>query len=153
MWEKAKEMGCTYIATGHYAKIEHSDLYNQNVFKISNAGKKDQSYVLWNMPKDLLNHVLFPLGNFSSKEEIRKIASDFNLKVASKPDSEDICFVPDGNYKKFLESNSSIKPKNGNIINTKGEILGQHTGLYNYTIRSKKRPWNFTPYSPICSGI
>ena len=138
MWEKAKEMDCNYIATGHYAKIEYSDEYKQNVLKVSNAGKKDQSYVLWNMPKELLDHVLFPLGNFSNKDEIRKIAADANLKVASKPDSEDICFVPDGNYKKFLENNSSIKPKSGNIINTNGQVLGKHTGLYNYTIGQRK---------------
>ena len=138
MWKKAKEMGCNYIATGHYAKVEYYDEYNQNVLKISNAGKKDQSYVLWNIPKELLDHVLFPLGDFNDKEEIRKIAKDANLKVASKPDSEDICFVPDGNYKKFLENNSSIKPNPGNIINTKGEILGKHTGLYNYTIGQRK---------------
>ena len=111
MWEKAKQMGCNYIATGHYAKIEYSDQYKQNVLKVSNAGKKDQSYVLWNIPRNLLDHVLFPLGNFSNKEEIRKIAANNNFKVASKPDSEDICFVPDGNYKKFLENNSIIKPK------------------------------------------
>lgn len=138
MWEKAKEMGCNYIATGHYAKIEYSEEYKQNVLKVSNAGKKDQSYVLWNMPKELLDHVLFPLGDFADKEEIRKIAADANLKVASKPDSEDICFVPDGNYKKFLENNSEIKPKSGDIINTNGQVLGKHTGLYNYTIGQRK---------------
>ena len=60
------------------------------------------------------------------------------MKVANKPDSEDICFVPDGNYKRFLEGNSSIKPKVGNIVNSKGEILGKHTGLYNYTIGQRK---------------
>lgn len=138
MWEKAKELGCNYIATGHYAKTEFSTKYNRWVLKKSNAGKKDQSYVLWNMPKELLGHVLFPLSDFVNKEEIRKIAQDNNLKVASKPDSEDICFVPDGNYKRFLEENSSIKPKEGNIVNSKGEILGKHTGLYNYTIGQRK---------------
>ena len=138
MWEKAKEMGCNYIATGHYAKTEYSKKYNRWVLKKSNAGKKDQSYVLWNIPKDLIEHILFPLADFEEKEEIRKIAADNNLKVASKPDSEDICFVPDGNYKKFLEENSDIKPKEGNIVNTKGEILGKHTGLYNYTIGQRK---------------
>lgn len=138
MWEKAKELNCNYIATGHYAKIDYSEKYNQNVIKISNAGKKDQSYVLWSMPKELLNHVLFPLGNFESKAEIRKIANDEGLKVASKPDSEDICFVPDGNYKKFLENNSALKPKPGNIVTSDGEILGTHNGLYNYTIGQRK---------------
>ena len=68
----------------------------------------------------------------------RAIARENNLKVANKPDSEDICFVPDGNYKKFLENNSELKPKKGNIVNSKGEILGKHTGLYNYTIGQRK---------------
>ena len=95
MWEKAKELGCEFIATGHYAKVEYDEKYKKWVLKKSNAGKKDQSYVLWNMPKD-------------------------------------------GNYKKFLEVNSNIKPKKGNIVNTKGDILGIHTGLYNYTIGQRK---------------
>ena len=138
MWEKAKELGCNYIATGHYAKTEYSEEYGRWVLKKSNAGKKDQSYVLWNIPKDLIEHVLFPLANFEEKEQIREIARQNNLKVANKPDSEDICFVPDGNYKKFLENNSDIKPKKGNIVNSKGEILGKHTGLYNYTIGQRK---------------
>ena len=138
MWEKAKELGCNYIATGHYAKTEYSEKYNRWVLKKSNAGKKDQSYVLWNIPKDLVEHILFPLSDFESKENIREIARENNLKVANKPDSEDICFVPDGNYKKFLENNSNIKPKQGNIVNTKGEVLGKHTGLYNYTIGQRK---------------
>ena len=138
MWEKAKEMGCNYIATGHYAKTCYSEEFKRWVITKSNAGKKDQSYVLWNTPKELIEHIIFPLGNFESKEEIRKIAENNNLKVANKPDSEDICFVPDGNYKKFLENNSEIKPKKGNIVNSKGDILGEHTGLYNYTIGQRK---------------
>ena len=138
MYEKAKELGCNYIATGHYAKTEYSEKYNRWVLKKSNAGKKDQSYVLWNMPKDLVEHLLFPLADFENKEEIREIAVKNNLPVANKPDSEDICFIPDGNYKKFLENNSEIKQKVGNIVNSKGEILGKHTGLYNYTIGQRK---------------
>ena len=138
MYEKAKEIGCEYIATGHYAKTEYSKKYGRWVLKKSNAGKKDQSYVLWNIPKDLIEHIVFPLGDFESKAEIRKIASENNLKVANKPDSEDICFIPDGNYKKFLENNSDIKPKEGNIVDSKGKVLGKHTGLYNYTIGQRK---------------
>ena len=138
MWEKAKELDCNYIATGHYAKTEYSEKYGRWVLKKSKAGKKDQSYVLWNIPKELIEHVLFPLAEFEDKEQIRKIARKNNLKVANKPDSEDICFVPDGNYKKFLENNSDLKPKTGNIVNTKGEILGKHTGLYKYTIGQRK---------------
>ena len=138
MWDKAKELGCNYIATGHYAKTEYSEKYNRWVLKKSKAGRKDQSYVLWNISKELIEHVLFPLADFEDKEQIREIARKNNLKVANKPDSEDICFVPDGNYKKFLENNSDIKPKNGNIVTTKGEILGKHNGLYNYTIGQRK---------------
>lgn len=138
MWEKAKELDCNYIATGHYAKTEYSEKYARWVLKKSKAGKKDQSYVLWNIPKELIEHVLFPLADFEDKEQIREIARKNNLKVANKPDSEDICFVPDGNYKKFLENNSDLKPKTGNIVNTKGEILGKHTGLYKYTIGQRK---------------
>lgn len=138
MWEKAKELGCNYIATGHYAKTEYSEKYGRWVLKKSQAGKKDQSYVLWNIPKELIEYVVFPLADFTDKEQIREIARENDLKVANKPDSEDICFVPDGNYKKFLETNSGIKPKKGNIVNSKGEILGKHTGLYNYTIGQRK---------------
>ena len=138
IWEKAKELGCNYIATGHYAKTEYSEKYGRWVLKKSQSGKKDQSYVLWNIPKELIEHVLFPLADFTDKEQIREIARENDLKVANKPDSEDICFVPDGNYKKFLEVNSDIKPKKGNIVNSKGEILGKHTGLYNYTIGQRK---------------
>lgn len=138
MYEKAKEMDCYYIATGHYAKTEYSEKYNRWVLKKSNAGKKDQSYVLWNIPKYLIEHVIFPLGDFESKDEIRKIARKENLKVANKPDSEDICFIPNGNYKAFLETNSDIKPKAGDIVNSNGEILGKHNGLYNYTIGQRK---------------
>ncbi len=138
MYEKAKELDCTYIATGHYAKTEYSEKYGRWVLKKSNAGKKDQSYVLWNIPKEMIQYVLFPLSDFETKDEIRKIAAEHNLKVANKPDSEDICFVPDGNYKKFLENNSNLKPREGNIINSKGEILGKHKGLYYYTIGQRK---------------
>ena len=138
MWEKAKELGCNYIATGHYAKTEYSEKYGRWVLKKSNAGKKDQSYVLWNIPKEMLEHILFPLSDFENKDQIREIARENNLKVADKPDSEDICFIPDGDYKKFLEENSNIKPKQGNIVNSKGEVLGKHTGLYNYTIGQRK---------------
>lgn len=138
MWDKAKELGCNYIATGHYAKTEYNEQFKRWVIKKSKAGKKDQSYVLWNIPKELIEHIIFPLGDFENKEQIRKIALEKKLRVANKPDSEDICFIPDGNYKKFLEINSDIKPKKGNIVNINGEILGKHTGLYNYTIGQRK---------------
>ena len=139
MFEKAKELGCDYLATGHYANIEYSDKYNQYVLKKGDAIGKDQSYVLYTLTSDMLENVIFPLGKFKTKDEIRKIAKENNLNVvANKPDSEDICFIPDGNYKKFLEENSNIKPKTGNIVLQNGTILGKHSGLYNYTIGQRK---------------
>ncbi len=101
MYENAKKIGCDYIATGHYAKTEYNEKYNRWVLKKSKALKKDQSYVLWNIPKELLEHIIFPLSEYENKEQIREIAKKHNLTVASKPDSEDICFIPDGNYKIF----------------------------------------------------
>lgn len=138
MYEKAKELGCNYIATGHYAKTEYSEKYGRWVLKKSNAGKKDQSYVLWNIPKELIEHILFPLADFNSKEEIRNIAREYKLNVANKPDSEDICFIPDGDYKKFLENNSTLRPTPGNIVDKYGKVLGKHNGLYNYTIGQRR---------------
>ncbi|MCI8396564.1 MAG: tRNA 2-thiouridine(34) synthase MnmA [Clostridia bacterium] len=138
MYEKAKELGCEYIATGHYARTEFSEEFGRWVLKKSNAGKKDQSYVLWSIPKELIQYILFPLADFVDKEEIRKIARENELDVADKPDSEDICFIPDGNYKRFLEKYSNIKPKAGNIVLANREVLGVHTGLYNYTIGQRK---------------
>ncbi len=136
--KKHKNFGCDFIATGHYAKIEYDEKYKQNVLKKSDAIGKDQSYVLYNLPKDLLDKVKFPLGNFKSKDEIRAIAKKHNLPVANKPDSEDICFIPDGNYKEFLEKNSDLKATKGNIVTQDGKILGVHTGLYKYTIGQRK---------------
>ena len=138
MYKKAQELECKYIATGHYAKTEYSEKYRRWILKKSNAGKKDQSYVLWPIPKELIEYLVFPLADFENKEDIRNIAKEHGLNVASKPDSEDICFIPDGDYKKFLEENSDIKPKEGNIIQVNGEILGRHKGLYYYTIGQRK---------------
>ncbi len=138
MYKKAQELDCNYIATGHYAKIEYDENYGQNVLRKSDAIGKDQSYVLYSIPKDLLDHVLFPLGGFESKDQIREIAKKHNLLNANKPDSEDICFIPDGNYKEFLEKNSDISKNPGNIVNASGKILGKHEGLYRYTIGQRK---------------
>lgn len=138
MYEKAKEFGCEYIATGHYAKTEYSEKYGRYVIKKSNAGSKDQSYVLWSVPKELVEHIVFPLGGFESKEQIREIARENNLNIANKPDSEDICFIPDGDYKKFLEEKAKFSPKEGNIVDKAGNILGKHNGLYRYTIGQRK---------------
>jgi tRNA-specific 2-thiouridylase len=138
MYKKAEELGIEYIATGHYAKTEYSNEYKRYVLREAKNKAKDQSYVLYTIPKELIEKTIFPLSDFETKAEIREIASKSNLNVANKPDSEDICFIPDGNYKKFLEENSNLKQIKGNIVNLKGEVLGTHNGLYNYTIGQRK---------------
>ena len=138
MYKKALELDCSYIATGHYAKIEYDHRYNMKVLKKANALEKDQSYVLYNLPQDMLDKLLLPLGNFSSKSEIREIAKKHNLPVSTKPDSQDICFIPDGNYANFIENNLHLPHKKGNIISKEGTILGTHLGLHRYTIGQKR---------------
>lgn len=125
-----------YIATGHYAKVEYSDKYKRYVLKKADNLTKDQSYFLYGIPKEVLPHILFPLSNFSSKEEIRKIAKDNNIKTASKSDSQDICFIST-NYKDYLIKNSDIKETSGNVL-LNGKVIGKHTGLYKYTIGQRK---------------
>lgn len=137
-FRKAMELGCDYIATGHYAKTEFSDKYNQVVLKKSNAGKKDQSYVLYNIPKDIINKVLFPLGQFENKEQIRKIAEKHDLLTAKKPDSQEICFITDDDYAKFLSKNGRVESKPGKIVDNQGNVLGTHKGLIHYTIGQRK---------------
>jgi len=138
IYKKAIELKADYISTGHYAKVEYNEQYNRYVLKKSKSVKKDQSYVLYGISREILSKILFPLGDFKDKEQIREIATKKGLFVANKPDSEDICFIPNGDYKKFLEVNFIKKPENGKIVNMKGEVLGKHNGLYNYTIGQRK---------------
>jgi len=136
-YQYAKENNIKYIATGHYAKIEYSNHYQRYVLKKSDNLEKDQSYFLYNIDKEILPYILFPLANYNSKDEIRQIAKENNLSVHSKSDSQDICFIKDNDYKNFLTSNNYIKEKEGNII-LDGKIIGTHTGLYKYTIGQRK---------------
>ena len=138
MYLRAKELKCDYIATGHYANIEFDEKYGANVLKKANNLKKDQSYVLYDIKRELLDHIIFPLGKFESKEEIRSLATKYGLEVANKPDSEDICFIQNGDYKEFLEEYAKFKAKEGNIVDKKGNVLGKHNGLYKYTIGQRK---------------
>ena len=137
-FKKAMELECDYIATGHYAKTEFSKKNNQYVLKKSNAGKKDQSYVLYNIPKNIIGKVLFPLGNFENKEQIRGIAKQHGLLTAKKPDSQEICFIPDDDYAGFLTRSGKVKSEQGQIVNKEGKILGTHRGLIHYTIGQRK---------------
>ena len=137
MYKYAKENNIDYIATGHYAKVEYSDKYKRYVLKKADNKAKDQSYFLYVIDKDILPKLIFPLAKFNSKEEIREIAKQNNLNVYSKSDSQDICFIPDGDYKNFLEQNSNMNQDEGNVI-LNGKVIGKHTGLYKYTIGQRK---------------
>lgn len=138
-YRKALELECDYIATGHYAKTEFSDKYNQYVLKMSDEKAKDQSYFLYGIPKEVLPKMLFPLKNMSSKEDVRKIARKNNLQVADKKDSQEICFIPENDYGKFLEQNlEKLPPKGDIVLEGSNEILGKHKGLIYYTIGQRK---------------
>ena len=130
-YEEVKKLGYDYMATGHFARVIDGKL----VF--SNTSNKDQSYFLYGINKDVLNHVIFPLEKYNSKDEVREIAKNANLKVFSKKDSQEVCFVPNDDYKAFLEGKID-NIKSGNIILTDGTILGKHNGLINYTIGQRK---------------
>lgn len=137
-FEKAKELNCEYIATGHYAKTRYSEKYNCYTLQKAENLKKDQTYFLYNIKPEELEKIIFPLGEFEEKEEIRQIAKEYGLEVHNKKDSQEICFIPDNDYVRFLKENSKIDLKKGKIKNIKGEILGEHEGLINYTIGQRK---------------
>lgn len=138
LYQKAQELGCDYIATGHYAKVEYNPEYGQFVLKKSNAEKKDQTYFLYGISREIISKILFPLADYADKTEIRNIAEQHGLLVAKKPDSQEICFIPDNDYAKFLLENGIKKPKQGDIVTTKGKVLGKHKGLINYTVGQRK---------------
>lgn len=106
--------------------------------KKSKAEKKDQTYFLYTISKEKLEHIIFPLQDYCEKEEIRKVAEENNLLVAQKKDSQEICFIPEDNYQDFLQKYGNIKKKEGNIVRRDGTILGKHQGLINYTIGQRK---------------
>lgn len=131
LWEKAQELGCDFIATGHYAKRKDDKLL------LSEEKNKDQSYFLCNINKDVIKHIIFPLESFHTKDEIRTIAKESNLSVAGKKDSEEICFIKDNDYVKYLKDNDvSFVP--GKFIDKNNKVLGTHKGICNYTIGQRK---------------
>lgn len=131
LWQKAQELNCEYIATGHYANI-----IDGKICKIDSP--KDQSYFLYKIDKEVIPHILFPLNKFPAKETIRKIAAEQQLVTFNKKDSQDICFIEDGNYANFLEKNISNLPPQGNFVLTTGEVIGKHKGIIYYTIGQRK---------------
>ncbi len=136
--EKAHQLGAYYVATGHYAKIYHDDLTDRYLVEQSNAIQKDQTYAIYNLTQDQLKHILMPLGDFESKDVVRKIASQFDVQISEKSDSQEICFIPDQDYVGFLKRNSEIKDKKGNFIDSKGNVLGTHLGVVNFTVGQRK---------------
>ena len=135
----AKQFECDYIATGHYARIEYSNIYNQYVLAKSKSKLKDQTYFLYDIDKKILPNIIFPLSDFDDKNEIRKIAEERGLEIAQKKDSQEICFIENNNYIEFLQKQNLGKTiERGNIVLKNGKILGTHNGLIHYTIGQRK---------------
>lgn len=140
-WEslltRSVEIGADYIATGHYARVERLD---NGRFAVRNSvtAQKDQTYALYNLTQFQLAHTLMPVGEYT-KEEIREIAKENQLPVAAKPDSQDICFVPDGDYAGFISDAVPDKvPGPGNFVSEDGKVLGTHKGIIHYTVGQRK---------------
>ena len=125
LYHRARELECDYIATGHYARIEHNEKTGRWELKKALDESKDQSYVLYAMTQEQLAHTLFPLGALH-KPEVRQIAEEQQFLNARKHDSQDICFVPDGDYAAFLRRYSGKDYPSGEFLDTKGNVLGEH---------------------------
>jgi tRNA-specific 2-thiouridylase len=133
--QKARELGGDLLATGHYARVEQND---SGVFCLKTGldPSKDQSYFLFTLRQDQLQHVVFPVGMLE-KSRVRQLAADFMLPVAQKHESQEICFIPDNDYVKFLETHG-VSTKSGEIVTSDGTVVGQHTGTHQFTIGQRK---------------
>lgn len=130
-------LGADYIATGHYARVDQLE-NGRYALRMSATAAKDQTYALYNLTQKQLSHTLMPVGEYT-KEEIRQIAQEMKLPVANKPDSQEICFIPDNDYAGFIERerNGNV-PKPGNFVTKEGKIIGQHKGITHYTVGQRK---------------
>jgi tRNA-specific 2-thiouridylase len=137
LMRRAHAIGAYYIATGHYAKIEYDEHLRRFILKRSIDDKKDQSYVLYTFTQYQLEHTLMPLGSYT-KTEVREIARKIGLTVADKPDSQEICFVEDDDYGRFLAEQRPDAAKEGYFVDTAGHVLGKHKGIAFYTIGQRK---------------
>lgn len=137
LYEYAIQHGFDYIATGHYAQILYDENKEEYQLCKGKSIQKDQSYVLYNLNQEILSHTLFPLGNFE-KEEIRSIAKKHNLNSATRKESQDICFVPDGDYTNFLVNQCGVNLHPGDFLDINDQILGKHRGQMCYTIGQRK---------------
>ncbi len=134
----AKELGADKIATGHYAKIEYNESLDRYILRGAAASEKDQTYVLYSLTQEQLKNTLMPLGELKDKAETRRIAQRLGLAVADRADSMEVCFIPDGNYRDFIESHSGKKCPPGDFVDASGTVLGRHSGIINYTIGQRK---------------
>jgi len=137
LYARAKQLGFDYVVTGHYASIKFDEERGRYLLKKSVDEDKDQSYVLYSMTQEQLAHTLFPLGGLQ-KSNVREIAETQGFINANKRDSQDICFVPDGDYAKFIEEYGKQTYKPGNFIDKQGNVLGLHKGVIRYTIGQRK---------------
>lgn len=135
--EKAHELGAYYIATGHYVRKEYDENRKRYLLKKGIDPKKDQSYMLYRLTQEQLKHALFPLGNYT-KEEVRALAEKIGLPVADKKESQEICFIPDNDYKAFIKRQIKKDVKPGEFRDIHGNFLGYHKGIINYTIGQRK---------------
>ena len=139
----AASLGCEKVATGHYARVEYDAATNHyRLFRGCNL-QKDQSYFLWELTQDQLSRAMFPLGEMS-KPEVRDVARQHHLAVAEKAESQEICFVPDGDYAGFIdryleaENAADRITREGEIVDSRGEVIGTHTGIHRYTIGQRR---------------
>ena len=137
MLESAVEMGFDCIATGHYAVSEYDENSGRWLLKRPKDRSKDQTYVLYSLTQEQLSHTLFPLGSLE-KAQVREIAQKAVLGNSDKPDSQDICFVPDGDYASFISNFTGYESVCGNFTDMDGKVLGQHKGIINYTVGQRK---------------
>ena len=133
--EWADRLGCAYVATGHYSQLLEVDGYTYII--IGNDAKKDQSYFLWRLGQEVLRRVIFPLGGYT-KDEVRAVAEENGFSSAGKPESQDICFVPDGDYAGFLADRCGVVSPEGDFTDASGKGLGRHKGIVRYTVGQRK---------------
>jgi len=134
---RAKELEADFVATGHYARIERDEVSGRYLLKKGVDRRKDQSYVLYVMTQNQLRHALMPLGGFT-KERVRQVAGELGLPVADKAESQEICFIPDGDYTRFLKEYMPQAAKPGPVLDREGNTLGEHRGILFYTIGQRK---------------
>lgn len=135
--QKVRFLEAQYVATGHYARIGFDRERNRYVMRRAVDARKDQTYVLYNMTQEQLAHTLMPLGEYT-KERVREMAAERNLPVAEKPESQEICFIPDDDYHRFLKERGGAQIKPGPFLDLQGNVIGQHGGIPFYTIGQRR---------------